>query len=257
MTTNDDLTMDDDPAFGDELSFDGLSFDDDQTLDDEQTLNDDRSRHHLDEELDELDPDEELAHDLARIYSPTPAHLHALQARLAAAAQGEGLLDVAYRTVDSPVGLLLLAATEAGLVRVAFAGENHDAVLQHLAERISPRILNAPARLDPVARELDEYFSGRRRDFDVPLDWRLSSGFRNVVLHHLPEIEYGHTASYAAVAQLAGSPKAMRAVGSACANNPIPVVVPCHRVVRSDGSPGGYLGGPAAKKLLLNLESAA
>src|SRR4029077_765686 len=165
--------------------------------------------------------------------------------------------DLAYRTVDSPVGSLLLAATEAGLGRVAYARENHDTGLQILSDRISPRVLNAPTRLDTVARELDEYFGGQRHDFDVPLDWRLSAGFRSAVLHCLPEIGYGHTASYAAVARLAGNPGAVRAVGTACATNPMPVVVPCHRVVRSDGAMGGYLGGVEAKRFLLDLEGAA
>ena len=199
----------------------------------------------------------DLPRDLARAYEATPEHLRTLQARLAAAAQAEGILDVAYRTVDSPVGSLLLAATEAGLVRVAYASENHHTVLQTLSDRISPRILNAPARLDTVARELDEYFEGQRHGFDVPLDWRLSAGFRSIVLHRLPEIGYGQTASYAAVAQLAGHPRAIRAVGTACATNPLPVVVPCHRVVRSDGGMGGYLGGVEAKRTLLSLETAA
>jgi methylated-DNA-[protein]-cysteine S-methyltransferase len=198
----------------------------------------------------------ELRRDLARAYDAPPEHLRALHSRLAAAAQGEGILDVAYHTVDSPVGSLLLAATEAGLVRVAYATENHDRVLQTLSDRISSRILNAPARLETVARELDEYFDGLRHGFDVPLDWRLSTGFRSTVLHHLPEIGYGHTASYGAVAKLAGNPKAVRAVGSACATNPLPVVVPCHRVVRSDGGMGGYLGGVEAKRILLALEAA-
>ncbi|WP_208103742.1 methylated-DNA--[protein]-cysteine S-methyltransferase [Mycolicibacterium sp. CBMA 226] len=180
-----------------------------------------------------------------------------LHNRLAAAAARDGVLDVAYRIVDSPVGALLLAATDQGLIRVAYAREDHDAVLQQLADKVSPRILQAPARLDAVARELEEYFSRARRTFDVPLDWRLAAGFRAAVLHHLPEIGYGQTASYAAVAALAGSPKAVRAVGTACAKNPLPVVVPCHRVVRSDGAMGGYLGGPDAKRLLLDLEAAA
>jgi methylated-DNA-[protein]-cysteine S-methyltransferase len=199
----------------------------------------------------------ELPRDLARTYDATPDHLRALRARLAAAAAAEGILDVAYRTVDSPVGSLLLAATEAGLVRVAYASENHDQVLQTLADRVSPRILNAPGRLDAAAQELEEYFAGTRHDFDLLLDWRLAAGFRSVVLHHLPDIGYGHTASYAAVAELAGNPKAVRAVGSACATNPLPVVVPCHRVVRSDGALGGYLGGVEAKRTLLTLEAAA
>lgn len=180
-----------------------------------------------------------------------------LRARLAAAAQRDAVLDIAYRVLDAPVGPLLVAATEQGLIRVAYAREDHDVVLQHLADKISPRILHAPGRLDAVARELDEYFAGARHDFDVPLDWRLSAGFRSTVLHHLHEIGYGQTASYAAVAKLAGSPKAVRAVGTACATNPLPVVVPCHRVVRSDGAMGGYLGGVEAKRLLLDLERAA
>jgi len=204
-----------------------------------------------------MNTNHELPRDLARAYDAAPEHLGALKARLAAAAQAEGILDVAYRTVDSPVGSLLLAATEAGLVRVAFASENHAAVLQALSDRISPRVLNAPGRLDTVARELDEYFEGQRHGFDVPLDWRLSTGFRAAVLHRLPEIGYGYTASYAAVAQLAGNPRAVRAVGTACATNPLPVVVPCHRVVRADGSMGGYLGGAEAKRTLLSLEAAA
>jgi methylated-DNA-[protein]-cysteine S-methyltransferase len=201
--------------------------------------------------------DDDLARDLTRVTDATPNEMFELHARLAASAQREGVLDVAYRVVDSPVGALLLAATELGLVRVAFAVEGHDSVLQHLADKVSPRILHSPARLDPIARELDEYFAGGRRAFDVPLDWQLSGGFRGTVLHHLPDIGYGHTASYAAVAKLAGNPKAVRAVGSACATNPLPVVVPCHRVVRSDGAMGGYLGGVDAKRTLLTLEHAA
>ena len=181
-----------------------------------------------------------------------------LQARLAAAAEAEGILDVAYRTVDTPVGPLLLAATEQGLVRVAYPNQGHDAVLQALADRVSPRVLHAPGRLDPVARQLDDYFAGRRQRFDVPLDWRLSTGFRSTVLHHLAiDVDYGHTASYAALAALAGNPKAVRAVGTACATNPLPVVVPCHRVVRSDGAIGNYAGGVEAKRTLLELEAVA
>ncbi len=194
---------------------------------------------------------------LVQALAPAPGHLSRLHERLALAAQADGILDVAYRTMDTPVGPLLLAATDQGLVRVAFAREDHDAVLQSLADRISPRVLEFPARLDVAARELDEYFTGQRHRFDLPLDWRLSAGFRRTVLSHLPEIGYGHTASYGAVAQLAGNPKAVRAVGTACATNPLPVVVPCHRVVRSDGSMGGYRGGPDAKRTLLTLEAAA
>ena len=204
-----------------------------------------------------MNTNHDLIRDLTRSTDALPGQLAGLHARLAAAAQRDGILDVAYRVIETPVGSLLVAATETGLVRVAYATENHDAVLQSLADRISPRILAAPARLDHVARELEEYFGGQRRRFDVPLDWRLSAGFRSTVLHHLPEIGYGQTASYAAVARLAGHPKAVRAVGSACATNPLPVIVPCHRVVRSDGGVGGYLGGAEAKSILLTLEAAA
>jgi methylated-DNA-[protein]-cysteine S-methyltransferase len=204
------------------------------------------------------DAPRDLAHDLVQALPATPGQLDALHARLAAAAAAEGVLDVAYRMLDTPVGTLLLAATERGLVRVAYASENHDAVLQALADRISPRILNAPARLDSIAAELDEYFAGRRHSFDLPLDWRLSAGFRATVLHHLAtDLAYGQTASYSTVAQLAGNPKAVRAVGTACATNPLPVVVPCHRVVRADGSIGGYIGGADAKRVLLTLETTA
>lgn len=200
---------------------------------------------------------DDLIRDLTRITEPTADAMTALHARLANAAERDGVLDVAYRILDTPVGPLLLAATEHGLVRVAYASEGHDAVLQALADKISPRILEAHGRLDAIARQLDEYFAGARRTFDVPLDWRLSAGFRSTVLHRLRDIGYGHTASYAAVAQLAGNPRAVRAVGSACATNPLPVVVPCHRVVRSDGTMGGYIGGPDAKRTLLTLEAAA
>jgi methylated-DNA-[protein]-cysteine S-methyltransferase len=193
-----------------------------------------------------------------QLQSPGDAdHLQRLRRQLADAADRERLVDVAYRTLDSPVGALLLAATEDGLVRVAYEREDHDAVLQSLAERVSPRVLRRPGRLDDVARQLDEYFAGDRRSFDVRLDWRLSSGFRATVLRSLPDITYGHTASYADVARRAGNPRAVRAVGSACATNPLPVVVPCHRVVRADGAIGGYLGGAAAKAYLLAREAAA
>ncbi len=183
--------------------------------------------------------------------------IRGLRARLVSSAEKAGLLDVAYRTIDTPVGTLLLAATEKGLVRVAYAREDHDLVLDRLATDVSPRVLHAPGRLDTVAREIDEYFAGRRNAFDVPLDFQLSHGFRRVVLSYLPRIGFGQTASYAAIAAAAGSPKAVRAVGTACATNPLPVVVPCHRVVRSDGAIGQYVGGTDAKKALLTLEAAA
>ncbi|HZN82818.1 MAG TPA: methylated-DNA--[protein]-cysteine S-methyltransferase [Mycobacterium sp.] len=172
------------------------------------------------------------------------------------AADTGGLLDVAYRTIDTPVGTLLLAATTAGLVRVAYDVEGHDAVLAGLADRISPRVLRAPARLDTAARQIDEYFAKRRTAFEVPVDLRLAEGFRRSVIEHLRAIGYGHRESYAMVAAAIGHPRAVRAVGTACAHNPLPVVIPCHRVVRSDGSTGQYVGGPLAKSTLLDLEAA-
>jgi methylated-DNA-[protein]-cysteine S-methyltransferase len=194
---------------------------------------------------------------LADLTAVGPEALEKLHVALEDAADREGILDVAYRTIDTPVGSLLLAATRAGLVRVAFDSQDHDVVLEQLASMLSPRILRAPKRLDPVAREIDEYFARRRTSFDVPLDFVLSTGFRRSVLEHLPQIAYGRTESYADVARTVGNPKAVRAVGSACATNPMPVVIPCHRVVRGDGTLGGYVGGPAAKSALLDLEAAA
>ena len=196
----------------------------------------------------------ELLAALPRVDDDAERRLHA---RLAAAALDAGILDVAFRTVDTPLGPLLLAATDQGLVRVAYAREDHDRVLQQLADTVSPRVLRAPARLDLAAREIEEYFVGRRTEFDLPLDFRLSAGFRRTVLAQLPDIAYGTTATYAAIAAAAGNPKAVRAVGSACATNPLPLVVPCHRVVRSDGTIGQYVGGVDAKQTLLTLEAAA
>jgi methylated-DNA-[protein]-cysteine S-methyltransferase len=181
----------------------------------------------------------------------------ALRSRLADEAERADLLDVAYRQVDSPFGALLLAATPDGLVRVAFEREDHDTVLGELAESVSPRILSSTRRTDTVARQLDEYFAGRRRTFDVSLDLRLVKGFRRSVIEHLSDIAYGTTESYAQVAQAAGNPAATRAAGSACSHNPIPLVVPCHRVVRSDGTIGQYLGGAEVKQALLAMEAAA
>lgn len=183
------------------------------------------------------------------------ADLARLRTRLADDAAASGVLDVAYRTVDSPIGPLLVAATQKGLVRVAFGLEDFDAVLTALAERVSPRVLESRPRLDAVATELGEYFSGRRREFDLPLDFAMSSGFRQEVQRYLPHISYGQTRSYKQVAESIGNPKAVRAVGTACATNPLPVVVPCHRVLRSDGGLGGYLGGLEAKSALLELET--
>ena len=179
-----------------------------------------------------------------------------LHGRLAALAEQEGILDVSYRTIDSPVGPLLLAATVEGLVRVAFSREDHDSVLASLATDISPRILRTPRRLDEATRQLEEYFARKRRAFTVPIDLRLAHGFRRSVLLHLRDIPYGETESYTLVAKAAGNPSAVRAAASACSHNPLPLVVPCHRVVRSDGTPGEYRGGPEAKRVLLDMEAA-
>ena len=183
--------------------------------------------------------------------------LSRLRDKLGLAAEAEGLLDVAYTTIDSPVGPLLLAATPRGLLRVAYDVEDHDRVLDTLSHRISPRVLRAPRRLDAAARELGEYFGGRRRVFDLPLDLSMSAGFRQLVQRHLPEIGYGQTRTYGQVAALVGNPRAVRAVGTACATNPLPVVVPCHRVLPASGAVGGYVGGSDTKRALLRLEAAA
>lgn len=180
-----------------------------------------------------------------------------LHADLVRRADRDGALDVTYRLVDSPLGALLLATTARGLVRVAFGSEGIDAVLTDLADRLSPRILESPAHLDAPARQIDDYLAGRRRDFDVPLDRALSHGFRGEVHRYLSRIGYGQVESYKQVAAHVGNPAAVRAVGSACATNPLPIVVPCHRVLRSDGSLGGYVGGLDVKRALLDLERAA
>jgi methylated-DNA-[protein]-cysteine S-methyltransferase len=174
--------------------------------------------------------------------------------RLADRARRRGLLDVAIARADSPIGDLLLAGTGDGLVRVAFDNQDFDAVMSELAASVSPRVLEAPRRLDAVRRQLDEYFEGRRREFEVPVDFQLAHGFRRKALAFIAEIPYGHTASYREVATGAGSPRAVRAAGSACATNPIPIVVPCHRVLRTGGDLGGYGGGIERKETLLRLE---
>lgn len=181
--------------------------------------------------------------------------LDSLQGRLVERARARELVDVAYRVVDSPVGALLLASTDAGLVRVAFESEGHDRILEVLSERLSPRILRDKSSLDGAARQLEEYFAGQRHGFDLPVDLQPSTEFRRQVQLELGHIDYGHTLSYAQLAQQIGKPKAVRAVGSACATNPIPIVLPCHRVLRTDGSLGGYLGGLEAKSELLKLEN--
>ena len=190
-------------------------------------------------------------------YALPPVDLGPLTRRLAERAENDGLLDLAHRAVDTPIGSLLLVATERGLVTIAFSLQGHEAVLEHLAERLGSRVLPDHRRLDPAARQLDDYFAGRLTAFDLPLDLALSTGYRRGVLERLVGVSFGQTVSYAQLAAATGNPKASRAVGSACATNPIPIVVPCHRVLRSDGTLGGYAGGLDVKRFLLDLEHPA
>jgi methylated-DNA-[protein]-cysteine S-methyltransferase len=171
-------------------------------------------------------------------------------------AAAAGLLDVAYARFDSPLGTLLLAATEAGLVRVAYLDEPgaEEAVLAKLAARVSPRVLAAPGRLDEPRRELDQYFAGRRTDFELPLDWSLTRGFGRGVLEATARVPFGSVSTYKAVAGEAGSPRASRAAGNALGANPLPIVVPCHRILHTTGGLGGYTGGLDRKRRLLAIE---
>ena len=174
---------------------------------------------------------------------------------LSQAAAAAGLLDVAYATLDSPLGPLLVATTPRGLVRLAYIDyTDADAVLEHLAANISPRVLAAPRKLDEPRRELDEYFAGRRRSFELPVDWALTRGFGRRVLQATAKIPYGATATYKQMAAQAGSPRASRAAGNALGSNPIPIVVPCHRILHSGGGLGGYTGGVEKKRVLLGVE---
>jgi methylated-DNA-[protein]-cysteine S-methyltransferase len=174
--------------------------------------------------------------------------------RFKARAAEEGLLDVAYTTIDSPFGPLLLAKTRRGLVRVGLPNQDQDQLLVDLADRVSPRVLEAPGELEEVRRELELYFEGKLDRFDLPLDWRLSGGFRQRVLRAINRIPYGQTRSYTEMARKAGNERAVRAAGTACGSNPIPLVVPCHRVLRTGGTLGGYGGGLPMKQALLELE---
>lgn len=169
-------------------------------------------------------------------------------------AEAEGLLDVAYANVDSPFGTLLLAATPRGVVKLSLPNYDSEEALEELAARISPRVLEAPARLDEARRELDLYFEGRLTEFGLPLDWRLTGGFRGRVQRAIARIPYGGTRSYAELARSAGNERAVRAAGTACGSNPIPILVPCHRVLRSGGALGNYGGGVPMKEALLKLE---
>jgi methylated-DNA-[protein]-cysteine S-methyltransferase len=175
--------------------------------------------------------------------------------RLTARAAAEGLLDVAYTSADSPFGTLLLATTPRGLIRVGLPNQDSDELLGELAARVSPRVLEAAAPLDEARRELELYFEGKLTDFELPLDWQLSKDFRRRALRAISRIPYGQTRTYTQIATSAGNERAVRAAGSACGSNPIPVVVPCHRVLRSSGGLGGYAGGLPMKEALLSLEA--
>jgi methylated-DNA-[protein]-cysteine S-methyltransferase len=189
----------------------------------------------------------ELRRAAAAVDSSPPEFIHA--------ADQAGLVDIAYATTDSPLGPLLLAATPAGLVRLAYVDfEHQDDVLEELAARVSPRVLAVPRKLDEPRRELEQYFDGGRHTFDVPIDWQLTKGFARRVLEATAQIPYGGVSSYREVAELAGSPRGFRAAGNALGSNPIPIVVPCHRVLHSGGGLGGYTGGLDRKRTLLAIE---
>ena len=176
---------------------------------------------------------------------------------LATRAADEGLLDVAYATLDSPVGELVVAATDRGLVRIGLPGEPLDSVLSQLADGVSPRVLSYPRRLDEARRELDQYFAGRREHFELAVDWRLSHpGFYRRVLRETGKVPFGEMITSGQAAKRAGSPRGFRAAGTALGANPVPIVVPCHRVVRTGGDIGNYGGGPEMKRFLLELENA-
>jgi methylated-DNA-[protein]-cysteine S-methyltransferase len=201
--------------------------------------------------------------DLQRLLRGAPAERDVDQAleRFRSRAQRDGLVDLAYAAVDSPFGELLVAQTERGVVKLALPSRGGsdltaDSVLEELATLVSPRIFESPRRLDEARRELDAYFEGELQRFSVPVDWRLAKGFTSKVLHHVARIPYGRTLSYGEVARKAGNPRAFRAAGTACGHNPVPLIVPCHRVVQASGEPGNYGGGPEMKQALLKLEGA-
>src|ERR671922_177210 len=194
--------------------------------------------------------------------APTDGDLDRAVQGLLARAEREGLVDIAYATVDSPFGELLVARTDRGVLRVGLPIEGgrfrpHEEVLEQLASEVSPRVLESPKRLDEERRELEQYFDGRRRKFDVPVDWALyPAGFRGRALRAVARIPYGKVKTYTEIAKAAGNPRAFRAAGTACGHNPIPLIVPCHRVVQSGGGIGNYGGGPEMKRALLDLEGA-
>jgi methylated-DNA-[protein]-cysteine S-methyltransferase len=174
--------------------------------------------------------------------------------RFAERAAAEGLLDVAYSLVDSPLGTLLLAQTKRGLVELAYGAEDPDPLLAELSAKLSPRVLEAPAKLDAVRRQLEEYFEGRRTGFELPIDWSLSRGFTQRILQATAKVPFGQLATYRDVATKAGNDRAVRAAGNALGSNHIPIVVPCHRIIRTGGALGGYTGGLERKEFLLKLE---
>lgn len=186
--------------------------------------------------------------------APTAFDPAGLRSALARRAADEGLLDVAYGTYESPLGSLTVMVTPRGLVRLSYPGEGIEDQLQELADRVSPRILEAPEKTDDVRRQLDAYFAGRRHAFDVPIDWRLVRGFAGDVLRATARIPFGGVSSYREIAAAAGSPNAYRAAGNALGSNPVPIVVPCHRVLHAGGGLGGYTGGLERKRYLLQLE---
>src|SRR5512132_38609 len=194
--------------------------------------------------------------------TPTGGDLDRAVEGVLSRAERDGLIDVAYAPVDSPFGRLLVARTDRGVVQVALPKHrgtqmSEDEVLEHLARYVSPRVLESPSRLDEERRELEEYFEGRRHNFEVPVDWTLTpAGFRNRALHAVAKIPYGKTRTYGEIARQAGNERAFRAAGTACGRNPVPLIVPCHRVVQSSGGIGNYGGGPEMKRALLDLEGA-
>ncbi|MFL5797959.1 MAG: methylated-DNA--[protein]-cysteine S-methyltransferase [Actinomycetota bacterium] len=197
---------------------------------------------------------DDLAGALRRLDIDLDAASHAAAAAVPEAARRAGLLDVAYATVDSPFGPLLVAATRRGLVRLAYPDEPVDGALEELARRVSPRVLESPGSLDGLRRQLDEYFDGDRRRFDTRIDWSLTRGFTTLVLRATARIPFGGVSTYRDVAGRAGNDRAYRAAGNALGSNPIPIVVPCHRVLHADGGLGGYTGGLGRKEFLLRLE---
>jgi methylated-DNA-[protein]-cysteine S-methyltransferase len=202
--------------------------------------------------------EQDIASALRSAPGPDEQAFERARADLVDRAAAQDLIDVTFQRHDSPLGTIVLGATDAGVVRVGLPGEEEDAVLDELARRVSPRVLRAPRASVTAARhQLDEYFAGARRTFDVALDWRLTAGFRRAVLDATARIPFGETSTYRLVAGEAGSPRAVRAAGTALARNPLPIVVPCHRVLRSDGAIGRYRGGAEAKARLLELERAA